>query len=140
MEEKLVNLAQECNIYIDYKNKLLKIVWRSELFADARFRELLQLFAQLTEKYNPKAIYVDARLLNIPISPETQQWHDENIVPIFVASGVTRMGFLTPMNVHSELSHKRIFEEDDVKSKLDTRFFNLEEKAMSFLLEKQKVP
>ncbi len=140
MEEKLVGLAKECNIYVDYKNKLLKIVWRNELFEDGRFRELLILFTDLTKKYQPQSIFVDARLLNIPISPETQVWHDEVIVPLFIESGVKRMGFLTPMNVSSEKSHKRIFDESDVKAKLDTRFFNLEEKALAFLLEKQIVP
>lgn len=135
IEEKLDPLAKECDIYIDYKNKLLKIIWRNGMISDTRFRELLVLFSQLTQKYDTQGIFIDARLLNNPISPETQAWHDEVIVPVFVKAGIKRMGFLRPMSVNAEQSHKTIFEKDEIKSKLNTRFFNLKEEAMAFLLE-----
>jgi hypothetical protein len=134
VEEKLNNFAKECNVFIDHNNKLLKIIWKTESVVDLRFRELLILFSELTQKYNSQAIFIDARLLNNPILPDTQVWHDELIVPVFVAAGVKRMAFLRPMSVNSEESHKRLFEKEDIKSKLDTRFFNSKEDAMSFLL------
>jgi hypothetical protein len=137
MEEKLANIAKECDIYMDHKNKLLKIIWKTETIMDARFRELLELFAQLTQKHNPHAIFVDARLHKNAILANTQTWHDEVIVPIYSASGVKRMGFLTPMSVFSEFSHKSIFEKDKAKSKIDTRFFNSKTEAMDFLLVTQ---
>ncbi len=135
MEEKLNNFAPECDVYIDHKNKLLKVIWKPLPMLDARFRELLELFTQLAKKYNPSSIFVDARLHKSGILANTQIWHDEVIVPIYVAAGVKRMGFLTPANVFSELSHKNIFEKDKAKEKIDTRFFTLESDALAFLLE-----
>jgi hypothetical protein len=135
MEEKIVNFANECEVYIDHKNKLLKVIWNPLPMLDVRFRELLEQFTQLAKKYNPHSIFVDARLHKHGILANTQEWHDEVIIPRYIAAGVKRMAFLTPANVFSELSHKSIFERDRAKSKIDTRFFSSETEAFAFLQE-----
>lgn len=134
MNDKLPQSTKECDMYINTDTKLYTVIWKPEMMSDARFRELLNLFSEVVKKYQPQGIYVDARQHKHTILNATQTWHDEVIIPRYATYGVKRMAFITPESIFSELSHKKIFEQDKAKAKIDTRFFNSEAEAIRFAL------
>jgi hypothetical protein len=133
MNEELIESLKECDVFLNNTNKTLSVVWKPENMTDAVFRLLLEKFASIVLQNKPTSIFVDARLHKHAILLTTQNWHDEVIVPRYIAGGVKRMAFLTPENVFSELGHKRIFDLSKAKSTLDTRFFKDKVEALTFL-------
>lgn len=132
MVNKQIHDLKECNIYYQEGNKILKVIWKPQPMLDARFKELLKLFADTVSKYPSDSIFVDARNHKHAILSETQKWHDKVIVSRYVNAGVKRMAFITSKSMTSELCQKSIFDKEKAKSTLDIRFFDSEEKRLNF--------
>ncbi len=125
--------SEYCDLYFDYQLRAMKVVWTSKQLRNEVFKSVLQTFAEKAMKYKPKTLFVDARLHIYTVPPDIQKWHDENIIPTYIQSGIKKMAFVTPEFLFSELTTKKIFSQLNAKLSLPTQFFKSESEAQNWL-------
>lgn len=115
--------------------KILHFIWFPETaqMLNREFQERVGHLASLCEKYRPACIYVDAVENRHVVTPNLLEWHDTEIVPRYVASGVRKMAFLTPKQALSASSTEEIFQEDTAAMQLQVKFFDNEETLLKWL-------
>lgn len=121
-------------VYLNENEQIFEAYWqkREEEMTSEEFKEHLEAFAQLFEKYSVKAFYVDTRAYHITMSVEIQTWHDENIVPKYIASGVQKIAFVMPDELIQALSIEQAFEEPQAQQ-LAVRHFENEIDARKWI-------
>lgn len=94
----------------------------------------LMAYAELMEKYHIEKIFVNTIKCYFTLSPALQIWHDEVIVPRYVAAGVRKMAFLQAEDIITQLSHEQAFDEEN-SQQLQVRFFDEAALAYAWLEE-----
>lgn len=67
------------------------------------YREEVLHYTKLVEKFQPELFLNDARLFEVPIVPETQQWISENSVPI-IHKYILKYAIVIPQEFIAQLS------------------------------------
>jgi len=93
------------------------------------FKAMLLLFVEQVKERDAKGFYVDSTDEHVVMTPDMQEWHDTEIVPIYVSRGIKRIGFVLPSDIFAEISIQQTFEEEKAASMLQIRFFENTEDA-----------
>jgi hypothetical protein len=130
---KILATSPECELRLDEQVNMMLIEWKDKLFGHVLFRQHLELFAQQALYYKPSSLLVDARQKNYVVTPEMQRWHDQHIVPLYLQAGIRVMAFVRPEKLFTELTTRKIFEQDNASTHLPVSFFEDLSKAQEWL-------
>ncbi|MFY7998731.1 MAG: methyl-accepting chemotaxis protein [Candidatus Kapaibacteriota bacterium] len=116
--------------------KVLEVLWTpaTDRMSNQEFKQALQRFGELTIEHKTQGIFVDVRENRHVLTPELQQWHDDNIVPLYSKGGVRKMAFLAPPSSLTRASSEAAFEAEKAKELLQVQFFEDGDIAWSWLL------
>lgn len=114
--------------------KVFEAVWQKKdrEMTDAEFMEHLIAFANLFKIYPVKGFFVDSRQYHAIMNVEMQAWHDEYIVPKYIASGVEKIAFVMTTEFIAALTIEQAFDEPKAQQ-LNVAFFDDEEEARSWI-------
>ena len=97
------------------------------------FQERVEHIASICEQYRPTSLYVDALENRHIVTPELLEWHDRTVIPRYVASGIQKIAFLTPVQALTAASTEEIFQEEAAASQLQVKFFDNEGMLIKWL-------
>lgn len=106
--------------------------WKGVEMEDEDFKRVMAKVAGLALEYKPKGILVDTRQFAFTISPELQEWYNENIVPQHLQAGVASMAFVMSKEIIAQMSIEQTMEEDSAQSQ-QTNFFDDLDEAKTWL-------
>lgn len=135
MSGELVSTHQYGDVWWDKNTKILQFTWlpTTEQMRNREFQERVSNLARLCEQYHPRSIYVDAVENRHIVTPDLLEWHDTQIVPRYVASGVRKIAFLTPAQALTAASTEEIFQEEAAAAELQVKFFSNENMLKKWL-------
>ncbi len=132
------------------KNSFIEIKWNKSsafmettwtttpLMSQKKYRELLALYIQQIEEYQPDKLIVDSREAAYVIEPEDQDWLNENIYPRTVKAGVKKLAFVVGTDVFMQISLEQVSTDShnnaDVASKLKQEFFDDYQQASDWVM------
>lgn len=97
------------------------------------FQTELLTQVQLAQKYNPNYYFFDTRNFDFTITPDMQDWIDNNVFTEFVEAGVSKYAYLVSKEYISQLSIELLMDETIAKY-FETSYFANEEEAKTWLL------
>lgn len=111
---------------------ILKNIWQenSQEMEDDDFKAEIEQWCQLVEKHKPKGCMVNSLQFRFTISPDLQDWYNENITPHKFKAGLQKMAFIVPEELLSELSIEQIFDEQEA---ITFKYVASEEEALNWL-------
>ncbi len=128
-----------------FENKYIKVrfneqfnVFESEWYKEAEtmsaveFKKCIAQFAQNIETRKPKGFLTDSRNGHFTMPPDIQTWHDNDIIPIYIRSGIKKIAFILPPDIFASISLEQTFEEEKAKV-LHTRFFEDADEAFQWI-------
>jgi hypothetical protein len=121
-------------VYLNEEREIFELYWRKSNFemSTSEFQTYLDTFSRLFEKYSVRGFYVDTRAYHITMDVEIQAWHDQYIVPRYLAGGVRKIAFVLPYEFISALSIEQAFEEPQARQ-LEVRYFENESRAREWI-------
>jgi len=90
-------------------------------------------WSRIIEKYNPVKQLVDYSEYNFTITPELQQYTNENLLLPAYKAGIRKVAFLIAHDLFAQMSVEQIMNQDTGKM-FEIRYFDDFEKAKSWLL------
>jgi hypothetical protein len=107
----------------------------SSTYTDETYKEDFLNFSQALLSYTKTHKFpyglVDMRNFFFTISPELQEWHNENIFKLNSQIGLERMAILSSIDLIASLSIEQTL--DNTDETFQTRFFDNEEDALAWL-------
>ncbi len=128
------------NIYwnVDYNevDNIIETKWSRESvsLSAQNFQQHLIEFSQFVAMYKPKGFITNSQEGHYVIAPDLQTWHDNEIIPIYIQSGLRKIAFILPPNIFSAVSLEQTFEEKQAKLLL-VKYFEDETKARNWINE-----
>jgi hypothetical protein len=121
-------------VYLNQEVGIFELYWRknTEEMTSTEFQAYLDTFSQLFEKYFVRGFYVDTRAYHITMDLEIQAWHDQYIIPRYIAGGVQKIAFVLPDEYVSALSIEQAFDEPQARQ-LAVRYFESESRAREWI-------
>lgn len=118
------------------EDQIMFITWLESAadMEDETFKLHLILFTNLLKEHNCNKFLVDTRYGHITMNVDIQEWHDLQIVPIYLELGITKIAFILPEDIFISTSLEQTFEEDKGKL-LNTKYFDNIEKALVWFKE-----
>ncbi len=101
---------------------------------DDEFKLHLILFTDLLKQHNCNKFIVDARYGHVIVSLDMQEWHDSQIVPIYLQLGIKKIAFILAENIFISISLTQTFEETKGQL-LNIKYFDEEKNAMNWISE-----
>ncbi|TAE09281.1 MAG: hypothetical protein EAZ95_16215 [Bacteroidetes bacterium] len=122
-------------VYADANTKTMEVVWLKPAdLSDEGFKEYLRTFVDLLEKHQTKAFLVDSRLGHVVMTPDIQEWHDQEIIQQYVRLGIQKTAFILPADLFEATSIEQTFSEDMASHALKTQYFEDVELARTWLV------
>ncbi len=123
------------NFITNKETGTLSMFWKpsSAEMSDDEFKVAITTAVEAAEKHELTNIYVDAREYFHTLVTHLQEWHDSVIVPKYIAIGITKIGFVMPEDFFTQISIEQTFEEDAASASLQTKYFDSEAAAKSWL-------
>ncbi len=115
------------------QKQIIKAIWTKETqyMNDSDFQESIQNIWKNVRSKKPIGFLGDTRLFFFIVSPNLQNWYGENIGNTF-GTGTNKIAMLVTSEFIAQVSIEQTIEED--KSAVKTRYFDSEEKAITWLL------
>jgi len=113
---------------------IIETQWTAEAqeMTDNIFKEYITVFAQLIEKYKPNGFLTDARNGHYAVAPALQEWHDNEIIPIYIKTGVLKIAFVLPPDIFAAVALQQTFDEVEAK-KLTVLHFDDYDSAIEWI-------
>ncbi|MBD0402791.1 hypothetical protein [Flammeovirga sp. EKP202] len=119
----------------DDSSKILKSTWNTPInISEELYRNEIIAYLRVTEEIAPKLILVDAIRAYYNVLPETQDWINEQSVPLNVKIGLEKMAFIVSSDIFSQMSFEKIL--DKTTSEIDLfklQYFDDEVNATEWL-------
>lgn len=122
-------------INYDSEHALLEFLWHpsSKDLDNATLKEEFLAEVELCNTYKPKKLLINTKSFNYAITPELQEWTDENIFPKYLEAGVTKIAIVVSQDFISSISVEQTMGEEKGKS-FDTQYFDNDTSAKEWLL------
>lgn len=117
------------------KNNILFAKWSNKSLLHDEFKKSVEKVANITLEHKCKRLMVDATNFKYVASNDVLAWHDTEIVPKYAKAGVKKIAFIQPASFFTELSTKKIFEQEKAASEMKQQFFKTESDALAWLNE-----
>ncbi|MCU0449717.1 MAG: hypothetical protein MUC97_07695 [Bernardetiaceae bacterium] len=104
---------------------LLYAKWtpQASLMTEGEFVDHVEQFVALVKSYRTEAFLINCQEGHFLLRPDLQEWHDQEIVPQYLAQGVRRIGVVVAQDdFYTNLAMELTFGEE-LASQLSTRFF-----------------
>lgn len=141
MVQKLVKESKYVNFFYEEDKEIITAVWlptTARLYLENEYKEVCLLTVQICEKYKPKYWLVDNRTLLYMITPDIQEWIDQELTPRFLKAGLQKMAVLHNEDFEKpsfeNVAMEQLMEEENTKDAWKTQFFTNEEKAYRWFL------
>ncbi|TAE72652.1 MAG: hypothetical protein EAZ85_09155 [Bacteroidetes bacterium] len=117
-------------------NNVMYITWLEDAanMEDEDFKLHLILFTDSLKEHNCDKFMVDTRYGHVVMGLDIQEWHDSQIVPIYLALGIKKIAFILPEDAFVSMSLTQTFEEEKGQL-LNTRYFDDEKNALEWIAE-----
>ncbi len=127
MENKFCKLL----LHDDY----VEFIWMetTESMTEEEYKEIMQEWASIAEEHQPSKLLLDIVNNKFLLSPEIQEWTDQNIFTRTHEAGLKKDAFIAPKNIVALMSVEQLFDEANV-SKKERKFFDEREEALKWLL------
>lgn len=115
---------------------LLKSIWKDNTInmEAEQFTEECKEQINIFKTYNAKKLYSDSRKFMFSISPEQQEWLDNNLLPQLIEAGIDKWALIYPEEFITQLSVDQLFDEENSQT-VNINFFSDETKALTWLNE-----
>ncbi|WP_281612521.1 hypothetical protein [Flammeovirga sp. SubArs3] len=105
---------------------------------DEEFMDHISSFAKLVEtdgvNNRISGFVVDTRAYHYVMNLDVQKWHDDVIVPKYIASGITKIAFCLSGDLIRDLSIEQTFDEDKAQSgEIQIQYFQELRKATAWV-------
>lgn len=123
-------------IYFEDDNKLIRTVWNensAKLTKDLYQKEMSEYAAQV-EKNKPSRLMVDSQKFFFPITPDLQEWTNNQIFPRVLAAGLRKVAIILTPDIISQMSLEQTMEED-TGLQFQTKYFDSEEESRKWLMK-----
>lgn len=100
-------------IFFEQENSIILPIWHdtsSELEEDG-YKYELSKYTEKVEEYKPTKLLLDARKANFPITPEIQEWLNENVLLRTSVAGLKYVAIVLPIDFIPQLSMEQAMEE-----------------------------
>jgi hypothetical protein len=95
------------------------------------------LYLEQLQIHKPKKLLIDSRVAEYVVTPEDQDWINENVYPQTAQAGVRKLAFLIGTDLFMSLSLEQVAEDSQkneaVKSAIEQRFFDNYQSALEWL-------
>jgi len=99
------------------------------------YKKQIREWRLIIEKYRPEKQLVDYSEYSFPITPELQQFTNENLLKPAYGAGIRKVAFLIAHDLFAQMSVEQIMKQDTGKI-FEIRYFDNFEKAKDWLLMK----
>lgn len=116
------------------EDEMAKVDWQtaSENMSNDIFKEQIMIEKEVFATYQPKYILGQTQNLRFIIHPGLQEWHNEQIMPVWKEIGLQKLAIIVSEDIFAEVSVSQLIE-DDTESTYQTQYFPNEEEAMKWL-------
>lgn len=137
MKIKILHENEFWKFGLDKEKNIMYYVWKekSRSITDERFMLEMMINAQKCEEYNPRLSLINTRKFLFPISPEMQEWVDNEIFPRFVKAGVQKLAFISSEDILAGISVEQMMDEDMAIDNFEVKHFREEGEALDWLCE-----
>lgn len=105
----------------------------SEEMTDEDFQQNMSYYAEMAQKYQPKKLLVDNKLLKFTVSPELQEWVVQEIAP--KTASLEKMAFVLADDLFAQVSMQQMMDEEDITQQYDEpKYFDNTDEALAWLL------
>jgi len=114
----------------------LEFKWNSttEMMTVDEFKEISIQYADFVEKHHPKKLLLDTVENKFIITPELQEWSNNEVFIRSFKAGLTIVAYLLPEDLVAQMSQEQLFDEDVSKKKAN-RYFSDKQEAIDWLLK-----
>lgn len=132
---KLIFTTPYINIYYYESFNILYVEWTeiADTMTQEEFRAQIVTFVEEIKVYGAKGFLADSQKGHFTMNIDTQEWHDREIVPKYLAYGLTKIAFVLPeKDLFASISLQQTFDEVQAQ-RLQTRFFDNVENALEWI-------
>ena len=105
----------------------------TELMKPEEYIEELTVFIDLVKKYKPKRVLGDMINFKFVITPDIQEWVNENLFSVYIEIGFKKIAILLSTSFVEQVSIQQTLEEAESGS-FATAYFDDEKTALAWLL------
>ena len=106
----------------------------SENMDETEYKQEMKKNAEEYEKHGPTKSLVDLRNFLYTISPETQEWTDNEIFPRFLNAGLKKIAFVVSSDLFAQVSLEQMMEENNANLSFESRYFDHYFQARDWLM------
>lgn len=118
--------------YFTKENNFLEQIWTNQEDMETDdFKSNMLAYAELYQKYDVQYVFVDSRLMSYPVTPEVQDWINENILPKIMPY-LKKLGFLLSDDIFEEMSIRQAIGDSEFEEQI-VRYFKDEEEVRNWL-------
>ena len=123
------------DIEFDNETKIFKLLWKPETenMTDDEFKEIMLKFVDEFHRKPTGGIH-QMQEMGFTISPELQEWVDENVSKPAWEAGAKKIAFVLSSNIFASVSAEQTAEQE-ITSKMEVQYFDNEDEAMKWLLK-----
>jgi hypothetical protein len=112
----------------------IKIQWLegSARMDNQQFKEEILSEIKALEKVRPANIFADTLQMRFTIGSDLQEWHNNQVFPVFQSVGVRKLAVLVSTDLFAQVAIQQLVEDGSDK-KLITRYFDAEIEAINWL-------
>ncbi|WP_020530000.1 hypothetical protein [Flexithrix dorotheae] len=117
------------------KNKdIIEYHWTEETvnFTEKEYKSEHMVIGDISEKYNIEKHLVDTLKFRFIITPEYQNWINDNLFPRLVKSGTKKLAFVVPEYIFPQVSIEQTMEQE---AAFQTQYFDNLEAGRKWLAE-----
>ncbi len=104
----------------------------SEEMTDEDFQRNMSYYAEMVQKYQPKRLLVDNKLLKFTVSPELQEWVVKEIAP--KTASLQKMAFVLSDDLFAQVSMQQMMDEEGITQQYGLpKYFNNVKEAQVWL-------
>jgi hypothetical protein len=92
----------------------------------------LKTFITLVKSYRPKKVFGDMSNFMFTISPDVQEWVNENLFPVYASIGFKKIAIMLSSDLFAHISIQQTMDEDSTSS-FETRYFDNQAEAYQWL-------
>lgn len=134
----IIHVSKYFTLANNSEKNLVELKWLPESLKmnDEEYRQCGIAFKSAIGHYSPVAILSDNRDFQFSITPDLQEWTNQEIFPVLLGKGVRRFALLVSPNLFSQISVEQLMEEN-VALNFTKRYFERREEALIWLLAKE---
>lgn len=114
----------------------LEFIWNgtTEKMSAEEYKEIMLQYADFVEKYQPKKLLLDTSENKFIVTPELQEWSNNEIFTRSFKAGLTIIAYILPKDIVAQMSEEQLFDEEVSRKKVN-RYFSDRQEAIDWLLE-----